>query len=197
MDDPKRSHVFLLCSSSTLDAFSELAVSSGWHFVRQHEGDGKVHGFSQTWLAADGQTEVHFVDEYALGLRFIVVRGPAAGDIAESLAGTLEMRTSINVLRVARAARTDEEKRTSAFELAVIFREPDPRAVEILRGYYEGGSEPVRRQVIAALAYRGWPDGVVLLEHIAQVDVSPELRRHAKEMATMWRSRETPSSSRD
>lgn len=195
MDDSRKSHVVLLCDSSTLDDFGDLAVSEGWTFVRQHEGDGKVHGFSQSWRTADGTTEVHYVDEYALGLRFLVVRGQGAGDVGDAIGSNLAARTSINVVRVAREARTDEEKRTSAFELAAIFADPDPRAIDILRGYYEGGSEPVRRQVIAALTYRAWPEGVDLLEHIARVDESEELRRHAADVAAMYRAQSRAGSS--
>lgn len=192
MAETAKSWVFLLCDSTSFDDYVSLAERERWVLVNQNDGDGKVMGFSQARVAPDGETEIHYVDEPSLGgVRFLVIRGPGSGEVADAVGRDLEVRTSINIVRIARQARTDEEKRTSALELAVVFRESDPRALEILRGYYEGGSEPVRRRVISALTYRGWPEGVDMLEHISRVDASPELRGLAQEMALMWRNRET------
>ena len=161
MAETAKSSVFILCKSTSFDDFVALAERERWALVNQHDGDGKVTGFSQARIAPDGETEIHYVNEPSLGgIRFLVLRGPGAGEAADAIGRDLDVRTSINVVRVARQAKTDEEKRTSAFELAVVFRESDPRALEILRSYYEGGSDPVRRRVIAALTYRGWTEGV-------------------------------------
>jgi len=189
VNENDKSTVYLLCDSSSLDDFIALAERENWSFGQQHDGDGKVMGFSQVRIALDGETEIHYVDEPALGMRFLVTRGPSSGNVSEALARDLEIRTSINVVRHARKAQTDERKRTSAFELAVIFLEFDPRALEIMQAYYEEGSEPVRRRVISALTYRGWSEGVAMLEYIAQVDTSLELRQLANEMAEMWKKR--------
>jgi hypothetical protein len=190
MTETTTSSVFLLCNSTSFEDFFSLAEREHWMLVQQHDGDGEVTGFSQARIAPDGQTEIHYVKEPSLGgIRFLVLRGPGAGEAAEAIGRDLEVRTSINVVRIARQAQTDDEKRTSALELGVIFKEADPRALEILRSYYDGGSEPVRRRVIAALTYRGWPQGIEMLEYISRVDASPALRRLAQEMVEMWKSR--------
>ena len=177
-------HVFLICDSVTHEDFIALAKREYWKLISEDKGDGKLTGFEQVWIAMDGKTKIHYVDEPGLGgIRFIVLHGPGENEIVDVLGAELALRTSINVIRLAREAQSDDEKCLSAYELAVVFVKFDPRAMEILKSYYYGGSDKVRIRVAQALRYRGWPEGAKFLEEIAKVDDYPELRDYAAKMA--------------
>ena len=191
MSDQDEKLILLVCDSTTHEDFVALAKREQWRLVSEDIGDGKITGSEQAWIAKDGKTEIHYVDEPGLGgIRFIVVHGPGKIGIIDILAPNLELRTSINIVRVAREAQSDEEKCVSAYELAAVFPMFDPQAMDILKSYYYGGSDQVRIRVVQALTYRGWPEGVEFMEEISGTDDYSELRKYAAEMADMWKTRQ-------
>lgn len=189
MIDRNDFHIFLICDATTHEDFVALALREHWRLDFEDNGDGKITGYDQAWVAGDEKTEIHYIDEPGLGgVRFLALKGPMIDDIIDILGLELQLRTSINVVRIALKARTDEEKRESAYELAVVFPTFDPQALEILKSYYLGGSDQVRIRVVQALAYRGWPEGLEFLDEITRVDEYSELREYAAKIANMLRS---------
>lgn len=183
-------HVFLIHEATTHEDFAALAAREQWTLAAESKGDGKITGFAQAWIARDGETEVHYVDEPGLGgIRFLVLKGPGLNDVIDLIGPALQLRTSINVVRHAREAQTDAEKRIAAYELAVVFPTFNPQAMEILKSYYSGGSDEVRTRVVQALTYRAWPEGIEFIGEIARVDDYPELRKYAADMAKLCRER--------
>jgi hypothetical protein len=189
MGDEYESHVFLVCEATTREDFVALALREHWHLAAESVGDGKITGFAQAWVAADGKTEIHYVEEPGLGgVRFVLIKGPGINDIIDIIGIELQLRTSINVVRHALSAQSDEQKSESAYELAAVFPTFNSQAMDILKGYYSFGSDQVRIRVVQALTYRGWPEGLEFLDEIAKSDDYPELRQYAAKMATMLRS---------
>jgi len=192
MTTSEQSWVFLCTLPTCREDFVSLAEERGWVLADQIEGDGQSVAFEQIRLTPDKSTQIHYLDDPVSGLRFIVVHGPEAGSVAGDLGRHLQVRTSINVVRMAKEARSERAKMDSAMELAVAFKQPDADAMKLLRKYYKGGSDPLRRRVIKALGYRGWPEAVELLEEIARTDASEELRGHAQNVAQLWRQHSGP-----
>jgi hypothetical protein len=180
--------VCLLRPSTTLDDYRHLAEECGWSEVGETEGDGRAIAFEEVRRTEDGSTHIHYLDDPVSELRFVVVRGPEASQVAWHLGAGLSVKTDVTVVGEAEEARTDEEKMTSAMELAVVFKQPDARAMRILRGFYKDGSEALRRRVMMALGYRGWPEAVDFLDEIAHRDASDTLRADAGTLAGMWRA---------
>jgi hypothetical protein len=61
-------------------------------------------------------------------------------------------------------------------------------ALELLRGYYHLGAEPLRARVVDALGYRCWPEALPFLEDIAANDISPEIQHQAAEVLRRCRA---------
>ncbi|WP_086930832.1 hypothetical protein [Agarilytica rhodophyticola] len=191
MSDGRYAVVFIFCESSSFEDFVSVSEQNGWKLIHQEEGDGQVTGFTQIRVASDNTTEIHYINERLLGIRFMVIVGDDIGyeRVINQIGIDLDLRTSINILRCAKEAISDEEKMQSAYELAVIFEEPNNDALAMLSNYYDTGTEALRRRVISSLTYRGWPDGVKMLESISKHDSSEELREYAEKTAHMWRER--------
>lgn len=103
------------------------------------------------------------------------------GDLSDLLGGRLALLTRFGVLNNARLARTDEQRAPLVDQIAAVYPDaPDPKAMELIRSWYRGGSERLRTRIVIALNFRSWPEATPLLEEIAAGDESPQLRANAK-----------------
>ena len=137
------------------DDLRDVAAEHGWRRFRETLPEHEAHGWTQVWETRDGETWLSTQLEPALELRFVVTMGPDAASMMASVGQAMPLRTPEDALETARDADDDAVRRRVCYELAVLFPSEDPEVMRILRGYYGGGSEPLRRRVASALIYRG------------------------------------------
>jgi hypothetical protein len=171
----------------TAEDVDAMARANGWVLVKRNDGDGITSALEWIWSVADGGAFLHFIDDPGPETQFFVVRGrrPHTGNIGFALGGSV--RTCYEILGTAKSARSVAQKCRAAMDLVVVFVNEDPRALALLRGFYEGSRATVRRYVVAALAYRYWPGGVALLDEIAAKEKDAFIRGQALKTATLWR----------
>lgn len=180
--------IFLLRGKANRDEFQRVAELYKWILVHEEAGDGRVKAYEQVRSTGDSKTSIHFVDDPAAEQRFLLVYGDQTRDAAFNIGRSFDIETSDDVLKRARQAASDQQKVEAAWQLGVVFPGFDAEALAVLSGYYAHGADSVRRAVIGALGYHGWPEADSFLESAAHGDPNPELRALARRVFDSWAS---------
>lgn len=187
--------VFLLGAGTPRDEFRRLAGLYGWTVAQENDGDGRSSAYEQIWVTDDRSTAIHYLEDPAPEERFAVVYGKRTGEVSFNLGRSFDIKTPGDVLEQARSAASDADKVTAAWRLAVVNKQFNPEALEVLRAFYEGGSAEVRLGVVKAIGYRGWPEARPWLEEVARSAPEEELRKQARVIIDAWWSEPSPQGS--
>lgn len=163
----------------TLDEVEEAALDLDWLLVRNWPASDK-RPYEDIYLDRDEQTAIHYLDDHLVGLRYLVINGPDAGEVEREAREALPTYQPEHATAAWAAASTPEQK-INAVNVLALATDPAERdgAVEALQSAAADLDREVRRAVILATTYVGWPELRALLssmEHDADESVRQDAR---------------------
>jgi hypothetical protein len=162
--------------------FLELAEAQGWIHYRTYRPEQDKDRFEEVWLTPDEQHAIHFIDDPITGTHHIWARGSNLKKILFVLHSWLPAYEPEELLQMALEADNPDEAIDALFRIAVAFPTFHEAALGIFQHYLSHPSTLIRKATVQAIAYRAWPEGMSLLEKVADEDLDEEVRGFSKKL---------------
>lgn len=143
-------------------------------------GNRKAEVYVDKWIASDGRTEIHYVEDPLTGLPFVTVRGDGAGEAARLLREGCDVWGSAEALAAIEAAATRDDRLTAIY--ATAFTAPaaqDDAVVDVFRALAQDPDPGIRQSVVVATGYLPWVALVELVRDLAANDPVEHVRHNA------------------
>lgn len=164
----------------TLDEIEDAALDLDWLLVRSWPASGE-RPYEDLYLAADEQTEISFLDDDLVDLHYLVIRGPGAASAEAQARESFAVYEPADAARAWADATTVEDKIVAVHLLALTAGPGDVApATEALLGAATDADPQVRRAVIRAATYVGWPPLRQALAELERHDADETVRRDAR-----------------
>lgn len=163
----------------TVDDIEEAALDLDWLLVRNWPASDE-RPYEDMYVDRDEETVIHYLDDNLVGLRYLVIKGPDADTIERDARELLPTYRPDDATKAWTTAATLEQK-TQAVHLLALATDPKERAsaVEALQSAAADPDPRVRRAVILASTYVGWPELRTLLSALAE-DSDESVHRDAQ-----------------
>lgn len=178
--DQTQGEYLVLYSDLGREDFVRVAEGRGWIKEKTREGDGDKVSYQEIWTTPDRTGVVNYVDDPLSGTRFLWLHGAGMDQILREIAARLPCYDQEDLLDLAAQPEDHDEAVQAVMRIAVGFPRFDPRALRVFEIYLQHPSPLLRRATIQAIAYRRWPEGLPLLEKVAQEDPDEAVRAFAR-----------------
>lgn len=131
--------------------------------------------FEMVWITEDEEVSIHFVDDFVLGLPYVLVRGEHKDEVVALLHDELDTVDRAEVLDRGLAAKSDDDLVMAVYLVAASASSSfDPELFEVVARAASADAPPARAAAAVALGYVEWPEGEEVLERLA-ADEAPEV----------------------
>lgn len=155
------------------------AWDSDWPVLRVIRGD-KNHPTEVIYSTPDEETYIHYIEDFKLGLNYLVVVGRNPDLVVEEIRSLLPTYDKPEILDMVKTAKSRDEKMRALYYLALITAEQyDP---DIYKIFVNGLADPdpeIRGATVLAIAYVGWPELLKSVKHTAMTDDDEIVRQDA------------------
>jgi len=152
-------------------------------FVELPDGIPSHDTFERVFKLMDKKAfAIHFIDDPISGARFLWVRGPALDEVLFEIVRRLPAYDQEELLAMAAEAKNRDEAVDALFKIGVGFPNFDSRALRVFEVYLTHPTPLLREATVQAVAYRLWPEGMKLLEKVAQEDPDKGVREFARDI---------------
>lgn len=129
------------------------------------------------YLTDDRNTYIHYVEDFKLGLNYLVVVGEDIEPVIEKIHKMVPTYTKKQIVERAKIASTKQEKILTTYYLALIA----PMKYESdLFTYLEKGlcsnDHEIRGSTALAIAYVGWDEFIVPLQKAYEIEQNPSVK---------------------
>ncbi|WP_141372247.1 HEAT repeat domain-containing protein [Cellulomonas cellasea] len=174
----------LLRPLSGADDVDDAALDLGWRLDRHWDASDE-RPYEDLYVDEQHDdaaltTTISYVDDTYIGARYLVVRGPRAREVADdarALLPTVGFDEAVAVLDAA-ADATARAAAVPPVALAAVEGE-GARATAALREAARRGDDAVRRAIVRAATYTGWPELRTLLVELQEGAEDSDVRRLA------------------
>jgi hypothetical protein len=157
-----------------------LQVARARKWILDDVGDDNADTYIDVWLTADERTEIHYVEDSLVGLKYVTVRGEEADSVAESIRTDCDLWTLPEALAALRAATTKDERLMTAYAVALTAAgNQDPAVVDAFRVLAGDPDEGIRQSVVVATGYLPWSALVELVRQLRDTDPVAHVRENA------------------
>ncbi|HEX8615994.1 MAG TPA: HEAT repeat domain-containing protein [Thermoanaerobaculia bacterium] len=129
-------------------------------------------------------TFLHYIEDRILGVPYLVARGDEAERLAAEVAKKIRIVTAADLARTFAAETADDAELRRHLAHAALLAPPQHDAT--FDGYFRAAfshpSAEVRRFMIVAVGYIGWPELAPPLQHLVENDPDSDVRRDAGAM---------------
>jgi hypothetical protein len=175
-DDRRRVALRPEVSSDDVD---RAAYALDWNLSGTHAATGGQPR-EDIYTAGDDGTRVHLLHDDGIGLRYLIVRGPSADDVAGSVADELATVSAQDAAKTFKDASGAPDKITALYLLGIA--SDDGKAPEAASDAFDDDDPEVRRAAIVALGYVGGSEAEALVERVASGDPDEKVRHSASVM---------------
>lgn len=163
----------------TLSALRSVAWDLDWDIVdfRREEAGA----FVDVWITYDKRTEIHYVDDQPIGMRYVIARGDGSAEVVEQLRRKCDLWSLPEAVAALRAASERREKLIALYAAALVA--PPAQDDSLVGDFREAMRDPdlgVRQAVIIATGYVSWSGLVVLVEELRDSDPEQQVRENAQ-----------------
>jgi hypothetical protein len=163
------------------DDLTILADKHDWWIKRRIAQNGNQPA-EYIYCDDPGTTNIHYIQDHKIGVKYILVKGPAAEQIAMILTENLRHYDANDIREGARNEMSAEDRRSSLYFLALISMDHgfNDEVFEIYKRYLKDSDPFVRGSALLGSAYLGWPELTDSIQELAGLDESDEsIRRDA------------------
>jgi hypothetical protein len=170
---------------------NRLAAREGWIFGGEIDRTEEAP-FERFWRTADGAASIHYVEDWIIGLVYVVADAPDPAPLAESIRAALDGWSLADAVRMFGRARTLEEKADALYHLgAMAPAEMDPEVFAVFEHAFADPDPEVRRAAVLAAFYTRWPEFEAALQRMA-FDADERLSRYARATLDQLRAHHWP-----
>lgn len=163
----------------TLSALRRVAWDLDWDIVdfRREEAGA----FVDIWVTYDRQTEVHYVDDQPIGMRYVTVHGEDGEAVANQIRQSCDLWAWQEAQAALRVATGSNDRLVALYAAALAAPETQNGSlVEDFRAITGDPDAGVRQAVIIAAGYLPWPGLVELVEEMRDNDPDQQVRGNAQ-----------------
>jgi HEAT repeat protein len=156
-----------------------FAASQGWvyHGTRAGQSTPTV---AHLWTPPDGKTVITLVEDRAIALRYMTVRGEAAAEAETAVRDGLPILRKEEVLGIYNTASTPEETVGALQILGAFANDYDSDLADALARAFHDETPQVRRAAIFAALYTEWREIEEPLVRLAADDPDDDVREKAR-----------------
>jgi hypothetical protein len=137
--------------------------------------------FELVWVTEDEKVSIHYIEDFVLGLSYVLLRGPGLDDVADLISDEVETVPPDEVLDRGRKAESAADMVKAAYLVAAgASSEFDREAFAILERAMEHSDPEARKAGAVASGYVEWRQCRKPLAHLAMEDPDDEVKRTAK-----------------
>jgi hypothetical protein len=137
--------------------------------------------FELIYSSPAGEAEIHYIEDWELGVKYVVVKGPELQQVLADVRGRLPVIELPELIGAAREARTAAEQKAALCKLAAgAPPQFDQECFEIFDSALANGSVEVQNAVMQGVLYMGWPEFVPTLASLDVDGNGMELRENAR-----------------
>jgi hypothetical protein len=164
------------------EGFAQLAYAEDW-IIDEIGAASDTEPYEEVWVTADGDSEVHLVDDDLIGLVYIDIVGRLRGELADLIRSRLDTFSKHEVIDAARLAGNPHELAGAVRLAGVIATEVfDQDLFGIFLQAMENEDPQTRIAAIMAASYAEWREFIPLTGRLAQHDPDPEVRNTAADI---------------
>lgn len=164
----------------TLDDIEEAALDLDWLFLRNWPAS-EERPYEDLWVDRDEQTSIHYIDDHLVSVQYLLISGPDARTVETEAREALSTCGPADATNAWQHASTRAERVEAVYLLALATDPADyTSAAELLRAAASDGDPEVRRAVILAATYVGWPELRAVLAELEERDPDESVRRDAR-----------------
>jgi HEAT repeat protein len=135
------------------------------------------------FVTRDKTTFVHFVEDFFIGLNYLVVRGPRAAEVAKQAHETMRTYRPEEALKAARQGLAGEGADRAVFLAAAAAPARfDPKFFKLFEEAAAHEDPEVRGAAVVSAGYAGWAEFRPLLERLKKSDPDERVREDASMM---------------
>jgi HEAT repeats len=178
--EPQRKIRVVLRPEAGREDVDDVALDLDWLFLRNFPSS-EERPYEDMWIDRDERTYIHYIEDHLVDLRYLVLNGPDADQLRSEVVAVLAVHQPADGPAAWESARSEAD-RIQAVHLLALTADPDDHAeaAGYLRRAAEDTGVEVRRAVILAATYVGWPELRELLTELAQSDPDPTVVRDAR-----------------
>jgi hypothetical protein len=149
----------VLDESAHEDQLTALAGRYDW-WMKSRIGRNGDQPEEYVYSTDDGATDLHFIQDHKIGVTYILVAGPAAGEVVPLLRESLDHYDPDEILEGAKNEMGAGDRRRSLYYLALVTMDRgfDREVFEIYRKALADPDPYVRGSAVLGAAYLGWPE---------------------------------------
>ncbi len=167
----------------TREQFSVAAKQLKFVFVESYPPDGKQAGYEEVWAfprADYALTAINYTESPLIRSASCTVRGNQVAGFADQLVRLLPAYSADELITAAMEATEHNQQVLSLHQLAIGFITWDPRVFTVIGTFATQSQNAVIREVaVHAMGYRAWSQFRQMLEKIAVMDPSEQVRQQA------------------
>ncbi|HEX5871943.1 MAG TPA: hypothetical protein VFY65_16050 [Longimicrobium sp.] len=171
---------------------NRLAAREGWIFGGEIDRTDETP-FERFWHTPDGAASLHYVEDWIIGLVYVVVDAPDPAPLAEAVRAALDGLSLADALRMWGRARTLEEKADALYHVGAMA--PAAFDAEVFAAFeraFKDADPEVRRAAVLAAFYTRWPQFEAPLQRMA-FDADERLSRYARVTLEQLRAHHWPA----
>ncbi|MBW4507262.1 MAG: hypothetical protein KME64_12215 [Scytonematopsis contorta HA4267-MV1] len=172
--------ILVLEEDISYDDFTTLAQGQGWIKYKSYFPDENNKRFEEVWTTQDKANAIHYIDDPISGTCFLWVRGSKISELLFEIVRRLPVYEPEELIEMASEANEHDEVVDALFRIAVGFPNFDLKAFHVFETYLRHPSPLLREATVQAIAYRLWPEGIKLLEKVAQEDLDKSVQQFAQ-----------------
>lgn len=164
------------------DDVMDFTWSNDWILRGKYEAEPEnFKPFELRWLKDDGQTGLHYVEDFIVGFPYYVMKGVSEEIESEKIADAIEIYSLEEILKLLDESSTPESRAKAILYLGVSitgeFR--DDLFSEFLKVFSDQDPK-VRMAAVKACTYIGWREFREVIDRIRVNDSDEEVRLKAK-----------------
>ena len=139
--------------------------------------------FEKIWLASDGRTRIHYIEDALISVRYVAVPGEDPGPVMDEVNSSLDTYDREELGRMFDAAEDRGHMVRAVYHVgAAAPPEFDAELFAYFERAFGSADSEVRRAAVFATAYAPWPEFRERLQRLASDDPEPAVRDYAARM---------------
>jgi len=161
------------------EEINQIAYENGWQF-QELILPTETQPFEKIWVTADGEIQIHYIEDYLLGVRYLLVNGENRDTIISLIQTRIATFDRASIQLQLETATDANLAIRATYHLAVIAPEMfDPELFAYFKAMLLHPNNEVRRAAIFATAYAPWTEFRPYLERMKADDAAEDVREYA------------------
>jgi hypothetical protein len=170
----------VLKESVSNDDIDRLAWQQNWELYDLLPRTEKAP-LTKIWITPDEQTGIHYIEDFYISVRYLLLRGNDIEKIAEKIQASLDTYSLEELHQKVGEVKDKNECIAVILRLgAATTQNYDPRIFQDFKTLMSHPHPDVREAAMFATTYAGWREFREALQHLKEHDPEPTVRKFAR-----------------